>query len=65
MDMPNFDDGFDMFAPPTPETPIVNTDPIKLCDDKEKHMLWVLPFALAVSTAISCLIIWGLFRLLK
>jgi hypothetical protein len=65
MDMPNFDDGFDMFAPPTPETPIADSTPTKLCDADERSMLWVFPVALAVSTAISGLLLWGLFRLLK
>lgn len=60
MNMPNFDDGFDLFAPPTPEA--VDPTPVKLCDTDECHKLWVLPLALTASAATSCLILWGLFK---
>jgi hypothetical protein len=65
MDMPNFDDGFDMFAPPTPETSIVNDTPIKLCDTEVKDKLWLFPIFVAISIAVSGLAIWGLIAILK
>lgn len=67
MFMPNFDDGFDLFAPPTPEGSPEH--PPKLCVESERPQLWVMPLALMVSTGISVAIIWlvilGIFRLLK
>lgn len=63
MNMPNFDDGFDLFAPPTPEGSPEH--PPKLCDADECNMLWVVPIAIVVSGGVSCLVLWGLYTLLK
>ena len=63
MGMPNFDDGFDMFALPTPEGSPEH--PVKLCDTEVKDKLWLFPIFVAASVAISFLAIWGLLALLK
>ncbi len=62
MDMPNFDDGFDMFAPPTPEGSPEH--PAKLFSN-DRDMLWVFPTAFMVTAVVVCLCLWGLYALLK
>jgi hypothetical protein len=59
MNMPNFDDGFDLFAPPTPEGSPEH--PPKLCDDEEGNMLWLVPIAALASTGVNSAWFYGAF----
>lgn len=63
MNMPNFDDGFDLFAPPTPEGSPEH--PVKLFDAEERSKLWLAPIILGASGVAFCLGFWGLYTLLK